>query len=57
MELFVNDREFSDLEILQHSGKGKTAGCDLVIQIACKPITTMDGVSSVVTTKERAYVL
>ena len=37
----MNDREFSDIEIFQHS----------VIKIACKPITTMGGVSSVLKTE------
>ena len=38
-------REFSDIEIFQHSGKG----IPLFMtghKIACKPITTMGGVSS-----------
>ena len=46
----MNDREFSDIEIFQHSGKG----IPLFMtghKIACKPITTMGGVSSVLKTE------
>ena len=37
----MNDREFSDMEIFQYS----------VIKTACKPITTMGSVSSVLKTE------
>jgi len=46
MEVFMDDREFSDLEIFQYSGKGIP-----LIRTACKPITTMGGVSSVFKTE------
>ena len=46
----MNDGEFSDIEIFQHSGKG----IPLFMtghKIACKPITTMGGVSSFLKTE------
>jgi hypothetical protein len=50
MEVFVNDRELSDIEIFQHSGKGIPL-FTTDHKTACKPITTMDGVSSVLKTE------
>ena len=47
----MNDREFSDIEIFQHAGKGIplfTTGH----KIACKPITTMGGVLSLLKTEQ-----
>jgi hypothetical protein len=50
MEGFMNNREFSDIEIFQHSGKGIPLFMS-VIKISCKPITKMGGVSSVLKTE------
>ena len=46
----MNDREFSDIEISQHSGREYRCLCP-VTKIACKPITTMGGVSSFLRTE------
>ena len=46
----MNDREFSDIQIFQHSGKGIPLFMN-GHKIACKPITTMGGVSSVLKTE------
>jgi len=50
MEVFVNDREFSDTEIFQYSEKGIPL-LRPVIKIGCKPITTMGSVTSVLKTE------
>ena len=50
MEVFTNDREFSDIEIFQRSGRGIPLFMN-GHKIACKPITTMCGVSSVLKTE------
>jgi len=42
----MNDREIPDIEIFQHSGQ-RIRCLWPVIKIACKPITTLGGVSSV----------
>jgi hypothetical protein len=47
MEVFMIDRELSDIEIVQLSGKLFMTGQ----KIACKPITTMSGASSVLKTE------
>jgi len=46
----MNDREFSEIEIFQHSGK-KYRCLWPVIKIVCKPITTVGGLSSVLKTE------
>ena len=46
----MNDREFSDIEIVQHSEREYRCLWS-VIKIACKPITTIGGVSPVLKTE------